>query len=919
MQPEHQSQPPLPSEAVLAPHHVDLLTKAGIPARTQSDSGVHSVMTDAELPEEFHGNRFATTPALVFPWKSPGGRVVLQLRPDNPRSRELGLVEEQDDLVISEHTDLVKYVFPTGQGGVLNELRKPTGDVVLLVEGTKQGLAAVSYAPLGIGVYAMAGCWNWRRDGLTIEDLRIARDKTVVVVLDADASRNLDVYNAGTALAEALADEGSADVRFMRLAAGKKNGLDDVIAARPEDDRLAFLHRKIDQVTDPKLKAADLARFRKPADKKPGAKKADKAAPVLDMAKKQVEATDLDVADEFVATKGQHLRFDASLERWLTYHDGVWDPEAGLTLAKTKFRELIKNDIEAVRVDSQTGDVIPQWDWLACAPRINHVLHHASAHPKVHVRADQLDSNPWLWNAANCVINLEDGQPMAHAPGLMMTLQSPVTYDADAEAPLFQQFLREVLPNEAVRAYVQRVAGMAMIGKVREHIFPVFKGEGRNGKGTLIRLIRAVFGPYASGISKSLLIETKFQEHSTIVATLHRRRLATTEELSSKQQWNISSVKELTGGDTLQGRRMREDEFYFTPSHTLLLSTNARPAIPDGVEGAEAFWDRYREIPFDVKIENPDSEIEDRMMGELPGILNWMLDGLFDYLNPDDPGLKEPPEVTVATAVAKVASDPLHRFVDDELVVTEDADDTVTNTEMFDAWKAWCSRQRPSVPAGGINQFAVKLCKADSRLQRPIEVGKSNVRTWHGVRVTSLDERQQGGDQEEGATFYGGGAKGSASDGRGCGERSASESPTPRPRASAQFTGGAASDASDASESLQHSHTEEVEDVQLDTPSNHNTPYSVEQGDSSLASLADAVAHSVTSQNLASDAETGQEGIARGPHAWHQLLRKHASVVDPHPACSRCGTPQQPDPELGVFQLCPACTTGSLSAPEATP
>jgi putative DNA primase/helicase len=414
-------------------------------------------------------------------------------------------------------------------------------------------------------------------------------------------------------------------------------------------------------------------------------------------------------------------------------------------------RGFIADDILAVRRD-ELGMWVEARDWLFAAPRLTHVLSSASAHPAVHVRADDLDRDPWLWNAKNCVVDLRSGDVRAHDPRLLMTLQSPIEHDPEATCPTFDRFIIEVLPKEAVRRYVQRVLGMAMIAEVREHVFPVFKGSGRNGKGALIRIVRRIFGPYACGIAKNLLIETKFEEHSTIIATLFRRRLATTEELSNRQRWNISSIKELTGGDNLQARRMREDEFTFPPSHTLVLSTNARPAIPDGVEGAEAFWARYREIPFDVTIEKPDPTVEDRIGEELSGVLNWLLAGLRGYL---DNGLAEPVEVTLATAAPKVAGDAYHRFAQEELLIVDDETSTVTNAKMFELWSSWCSRQVPRLPPGPVNYFPRKLCAA-STLKAPEKIGKSNTRTWVGVRIASAeDDAADEGAAGDGATGVG--------------------------------------------------------------------------------------------------------------------------------------------------------------------
>lgn len=206
----------------------------------------------AGLAEPF--DSWANFPAILFPWTGPDGRVEIQLRPDNPTTDSRGRAR--------------KYVFRRGMVPVLWAVRVPPDATrLLIVEGTKQCLAAASYAPEGVAVYGMAGCRMWQQDGSPIPDLQVADGMDVVVVLDADAAGNADVYGAGMGLAQALAIEGAKTVKFTRLPATGKAGLDDVLAARPALKRADYLERIISGA-----KA-------KPADKAPRAKRKGSDAP----------------------------------------------------------------------------------------------------------------------------------------------------------------------------------------------------------------------------------------------------------------------------------------------------------------------------------------------------------------------------------------------------------------------------------------------------------------------------------------------------------------------------------------------------------------------------------------------------------------------------------------------------------------
>lgn len=178
---------------------------------------------------------------ILFPWRNTDGSVTVQRK----------------HYVPGEKTG---YVWEAGKPlhpWVLREL--DDDGPLLIVEGTKQSLAAASWAPAGYSVYGMAGCW-----GLSQADLSFAEDRDVFILLDADAATNLDVYEAGSRLKIRLEDE-DATARFVRLPVEGKDGLDDYLAGVRPEKRTNRIERNISRATA------------KPADRKP-APRTDKAA-----------------------------------------------------------------------------------------------------------------------------------------------------------------------------------------------------------------------------------------------------------------------------------------------------------------------------------------------------------------------------------------------------------------------------------------------------------------------------------------------------------------------------------------------------------------------------------------------------------------------------------------------------------------
>src|SRR5690606_36113730 len=96
----------------------------------------------------------------------------------------------------------------------------------------------------------------------------------------------------------------------------------------------------------------------------------------------------------------------------------------------------------------------------------------------------------------------------------------------DEPNPEWEAFLQRILPDEDVRAFVQRLFGYAMLGKQTEHVMPILTGTGANGKGTLRDALTAAFGDCAIEVDPALLMESKHERHGAFKMRLRGARLA---------------------------------------------------------------------------------------------------------------------------------------------------------------------------------------------------------------------------------------------------------------------------------------------------------------------------------------------------------------------------------------------------------
>jgi hypothetical protein len=225
----------------LMPHHRQLVEASAIDVGVATEAGVRSVTSPGQLPDGLRwlGRHRGALPGLVFLWTGIDGRDVPQYRPDEPVALTEG--------------DIRKYLWPTGADLVVwvhprmacLELTDVTELVV--VEGTKQYLAAVSAAGPGRLVVGISGCSGWLGDGVPLPELAElpVAGRRVVVIFDADLAANRAVWNAGDALGRHLGALGATEVVYVRLPAGRKAGLDDYLASMPAAQRPEVFDRLV--------------------------------------------------------------------------------------------------------------------------------------------------------------------------------------------------------------------------------------------------------------------------------------------------------------------------------------------------------------------------------------------------------------------------------------------------------------------------------------------------------------------------------------------------------------------------------------------------------------------------------------------------------------------------------------------------
>jgi putative DNA primase/helicase len=373
--------------------------------------------------------------------------------------------------------------------------------------------------------------------------------------------------------------------------------------------------------------------------------------------------SDLGNAERLVAAHGRDLRHVAGLG-WHIWSGTHWqrdDTGEVQRRAKATARSIL-HDAANCDDDSERKQIVKWARTSEAEPRLRAAVTLAASEQEVVVRVTDLDANPFLLAATNGTIDLRSGDLRLHDPADLITSLTEIAYDATANCPRWERFLREVFADdEELVAFVQRFAGYALTGDTREHVLIVLHGAGRNGKSTLLRVQQRLLGEQAVTAALETFLRARGDRGPrNDLARLHRARLVSAAESGEGRKLDEATVKELTGGDRVAARFLYGEHFEFIPRFKLAIVTNHRPRI-DGDD--DAIWARLRLVPFEVCFEGrEDRELPELLDGELPGILAWAVRGCLDWQRD---GLGQAGAVARATAAYRADEDVLGAFLDE--------------------------------------------------------------------------------------------------------------------------------------------------------------------------------------------------------------------------------------------------------------
>lgn len=322
------------------------------------------------------------------------------------------------------------------------------------------------------------------------------------------------------------------------------------------------------------------------------------------------------------------------------------------------------------------------------------------------------DRQATLINLKNGTFEISEGTPKLRGfqKEDFLTYQLPFSYEENAQPVQFLSFLNDVLPEKELQDILAEYIGSIFIPnevlKFEKALF--LYGTGSNGKSVIFDVINALLG-HQNFSSYSLESLTKDKDSRAMIAD---KLLNYASEMSANLESDI--FKKLVSREPIDARHLYKSSFIMEDYARLMFNCNE---LPNDIEHTNAFFRRFLIIPFRVTIkeEDQDRQLSQKILkSELPGVFNWMLEGMSRLLT--NKAFTQSSIVENEVKKFRRESDSVLCYIDENDYV-KSAVDYTTLQNMYEEYRMYCI-QNGNKPCAN-KKFA-------SRLRNEFEMTRKN-------------------------------------------------------------------------------------------------------------------------------------------------------------------------------------------------
>ncbi len=337
-----------------------------------------------------------------------------------------------------------------------------------------------------------------------------------------------------------------------------------------------------------------------------------------------------------------------------------------------------------------------------------------------------------LTPVANGLLHLVSGRLYPPTPSFFNLNSAGVAFDPDAPEPAeWLRFLNELWGQDVQSIEtLQDVFGYLLSPDTSQQKIPLIVGPKRSGKGTIARVLTALLGqasvgaPTLSGLSTNFGIEPLIGKSVAIVGDARLGGRADQAVIAER-------LLQISGEDSLTIDRKHRAAWTGKLGVRFVIMSNELPRLNDA---SGALSGRFIVITMENSFfGREDRGLLNRLLPELPGILNWSRAG---YLRLSRRGyFLQPESARDAIAELEALGSPIGAFLKQRCTVEPGLQ--CTPGRLFDTWRDWSADNGRKEP-GTLQSFGRDLRAAvpGLRIVNPRVAGKQ-VRMYEGIDIAN--------------------------------------------------------------------------------------------------------------------------------------------------------------------------------------
>ena len=305
-------------------------------------------------------------------------------------------------------------------------------------------------------------------------------------------------------------------------------------------------------------------------------------------------------------------------------------------------------------------------------------------------------------------------------------------------------FMEKLFPIENLNRYMWDHLASCLIGTNPNQTFNIYCGSGSNGKSILTDLMSHALGEYKGTVPITLVTEKRnaIGGTSSEIMQLKGIRYAVMQEPSKDTKINEGIMKELTGGDPVQGRALYCESEVFEPQFKLVVCTNTMFDITSNDDGT---WRRIKKCDFMSKFIDEGEEHTDdtkyvfpkdkSLKNKLPELAPIFMSMLVKKAFETDGDVKDCEAVTSASSTYRKGQDNISAFVSERIIKTGNSKDKINKTGLASDFKKWIETEQTGMKPPKGKELHEYLDK---------KFGAHKPTGWHGIAwIQPEDEKDE--------------------------------------------------------------------------------------------------------------------------------------------------------------------------------